>query len=130
MSVDLKRLESEIDEINETLSRVYSTSERISNKVKEVIIDLAESKVDDPDLVFTFEEVKNIGNKLIHNTIYDYTTRLRRETFNEVIHRLMHKGLIESAYFKVHRQTHRMLYTRLLGIGYEELLLLAAVDKE
>jgi len=130
MSVDLKALETELDLIGEKLLKVYSTPESVSSKVKEAILALAGIKAEDSQLKFTSEEVKNLGEALVHNNRdYDYVTYLRRTALNNVIYYLSQKSLLESDYLNVPQQTYRKLFTIYHGIGNKELLLIEAIDR-
>ncbi len=94
--MDIEKLELEIDLINKRLTTVYSRPVGCCKKVKSVILAHASSKKDQPTLRLTYNEVQDIGKELIHESMYDYLTYLNRKTFNDVLHRLMTKKMIES----------------------------------
>lgn len=128
--MDILKLEDTIDGINETLIRYYSRPPGCCKKVKTAILDRARVKGTLPVLVLTYKDVQEIGKELIHESLYDYVTYLNRKTLNDVLYRLMQKGLIESPYFNVPQQKYRKVYTTFDRVKYEELLLIEALDRE
>jgi len=128
--VDIAKLQDAIDGINETLMRVYARPPGCCKKVKAAILARATTNETLSRLELTYKDIDEIGKELIHESPYNYVTYLNRKTLNDVLQRLIKKEMIVSPYFNVPEQKHRKVYTKFIDVGYKELLLIEAIDRE